>query len=406
MEMTEEPAWLQVLSTVLMRAHLWQADQIAETLDASMTGLGITPTIYLVDHEQQALHALTPPDQPPFAPVPVDSSVAGRAYAQIRCLPAGDFEHPRLWVPMIDGTTRLGVIDFLLPAGRDPASPVLQQRCGLLAGLIGHLITTTVPRGDHLLQARRTRPMSIASELLWQLLQPLTIACDRVAVSAILQPCYDVGGDGYDYAIDANLARLSILDGVGKGLRAGLATAVALAALRAARRDGQDLAGQARTADTALGEEFTDARFVTAVLAELDMDTGVLQVLNAGHPAPLLLRAGRVVGELDGGRRTPLGVTEPHMQPAEHRLEPGDQILMYTDGITEARDATGELFGVDRLADLAVQHAATGLPAPEIVRRLSHAVIEHQHGPPADDATLLLAEWSPDAAHRTNPLNS
>ncbi|MEU7901681.1 PP2C family protein-serine/threonine phosphatase [Actinoplanes sp. NPDC049118] len=403
MDVTDEPTWLRVFSTVLLRAHLWQADQIAETIDASMTELGITPTVYLVDHEQRALHALTPAGRPRPAPVPVDGSVAGRAFAQIRSLAAaGDDDRRRWWVPMIDGTTRIGVIDFLLPAGPDPGSPVLQQRCELFAGLIGHLIITTVPRGDHLSLARRTRSMSVASELL---LQPLTIACDRAAVSAMLQPCYDVGGDGYDYAVDADLARLSILDGVGRGLRAGLATAVALAALRAARRDGRDLVGQARTADAALGEQFTDARFVTAVLAELDLDTGVLRLLSAGHPAPLLLRAGRVVGELEGGRRTPLGVADPHGRPAEHRLEPGDQVLLFTDGITEARDATGEQFGVHRLAELAGQHAAAGLPAPETVRRLSHAVIEHQHGPPADDATLLLAEWSPAAARRMIPLN-
>ncbi|GIE92519.1 PP2C family protein-serine/threonine phosphatase [Actinoplanes regularis] len=406
MDVTSEPAWLQVFSTVLLRAHVWQADQIAETVEASLSRLGITPTVYLVDHEQRALHALTPVGRPRPVEVPVDGSVAGRAFAQIRSLSVAagdDDERRRWWVPMIDGTTRIGVIDFLLPAGLDTSSPVLQQRCELFAGLIGHLIVTTLPRGDHLSRLRRTRSMSVASELLLQLLQPLTIVCDRAAVSAIMQPCYDVGGDGYDYAIDTNHARFSILDGVGKGLRAGLATAVALAALRAARRDGQDLMGQARTADAALGEQFTDARFVTAVLVELDLETGVLHLLNAGHPAPLLLRAGRVVGELEGVRRTPLGIADSHPKLAEHRLEPGDQILLFTDGIIEARDVTGELFGVHRLVALAEQHAAAGLAAPETVRRLSHAVIEHQHGPPSDDATLLLAEWSSAAARRSIP---
>jgi sigma-B regulation protein RsbU (phosphoserine phosphatase) len=100
-----------------------------------------------------------------------------------------------------------------------------------------------------------------------------------------------VGGDGFDYTLDGAAAHLLILDGVGKGLSAGLACAVALAAVRATRRDGRGLYDQARAADAALLEQFTDARFATAVLGELHLETGRLRYLNAGHPAPLLLRA-------------------------------------------------------------------------------------------------------------------
>jgi serine phosphatase RsbU (regulator of sigma subunit) len=245
--------------------------------------------------------------------------------------------------------------------------------------------------------------MSIASELLWQLLQPLTVSCDEVTISAILEPCYTVGGDGYDYAVDDPLARIAILDAVGKGLQAGLATAVALAAIRAARRAGNGLHGQARTADAALLEQFPDARFVTAFLAELDVHTGRLRYLNAGHPAPLLLRAGKSITQITGGHRMPLGLDDATAEFGERTLQPGDRLLLYTDGITEARDSRGEEFGVQRLAELSEHHAAAGLPAPETLRRLSHAVIEHQQGPPDDDATLVLAEWSPAAAQRTVP---
>jgi serine phosphatase RsbU (regulator of sigma subunit) len=232
---------------------------------------------------------------------------------------------------------------------------------------------------------------------------PLTASCDRAVVSAVLQPCYEVGGDGFDYTLDGAVAHLVILDAVGKGLRASLVCAVALAAIRVQRRAGRGLSEQASAADMALLEQFSDARFATAVLGELDLDTGRLRYLNAGHPAPLLLRDGRLVRELPGARRMPLGLTDPQVQIAEVTLERDDRLLFYTDGVTEARTPGGERFGLSRLVGLVERHVRSDLAAPEMLRRLAHAVIEHQGGPPDDDATLLLVEWSEAAVPRTVP---
>jgi serine phosphatase RsbU (regulator of sigma subunit) len=245
--------------------------------------------------------------------------------------------------------------------------------------------------------------MSAAAELLWQLVPPLTASSERAVISAVLQPCYDVGGDGFDYATDDDTAHLVILDAVGKGLGAGVACAVTLAAIRAARRTGEGLEEQARAADAALSDQFPEGRFVTAVLAELRLDTGRLRYLNAGHPEPLLLRAGRLVKEIPHGRRLPLGLGDPGVRAAQEALEPGDRLLLYTDGVTEARTRDGEVFGLARLVDLVEQHATAGLPAPETLRRLAHAVVGHQGATPDDDATLLLFEWSAAAARNTVP---
>lgn len=106
---------------------------------------------------------------------------------------------------------------------------------------------------------------------------------------------------------------------MGRGLKAGLTCAVALAALRAVRRDGHGLYDMARAVDAALLEQFHDMRFVTGVLAELNLDTGHLRYINAGHPPPLLLRHGRAVRALTGGRRMPMGIDDCTIEVAEGR---------------------------------------------------------------------------------------
>jgi serine phosphatase RsbU (regulator of sigma subunit) len=75
------------------------------------------------------------------------------------------------------------------------------------------------------------------------------------------------------------------------------------------------------------------------------------------------------------------------------QLEPGDSVLLYTDGVTEARSPAGDFFGERRLVDLIVRNLAAGLPAPETMRRVVHALLEHQQGRLDDDASLLLVQW-------------
>ena len=380
--------WFDAVRHILDRSHLWTPDDITRTVGAALAPLGLAVRIWLVDHEQKALRTL--PDAGEV--LPVDGSPAGTAFTSL--LVQRD-DAGRLWVPMVDGTDRLGVMELT------GARPHLRH-CVMVAGLVGHLIGTISERGDLIDTVRRTQAMSPASELLFRLLPPLTSATGRVVTSAVLQPCYDVGGDAFDYAHDDSTANLAVFDAVGYGLRAGLACAVALSAIRAVRRAGGRLADQARAADTALLEQFPDSRFVTAVLAELDLESGRLRYLNAGHPAPLVLRDARLVRELTGGRRMPLGLSDD-TDIAEETLEPGDRLLFYTDGVTEARAADGDRFGLKRLVELVQRHEAAGLSAPETLRRLSLAVLDHQAGPPADDATMMLVQWSDTAGPDTVP---
>jgi serine phosphatase RsbU (regulator of sigma subunit) len=274
------------------------------------------------------------------------------------------------------------------------------------AGLIAEIVVAKDAYGDLFARVRRRQPMSLAGEIAWNLLPPLTFGTDRLVISCVLAPAYDVGGDSFDYAVDATTARFAVFDAMGHGLDAGLLATVAIGAYRNARREGADLAGVVAAVDAALAHAFATGMFVTAVFAELDLASGRLSWHIAGHPAPLLLRGGRVVKTMDVAPGLPLGLigTLGGMITVAHEsLEPGDRLLIYTDGVIEARSADGEFFGVRRLADLVVRQDAAGQPAPETMRRLMHAILAHQSGRLRDDATTMLVEWQGGAAERIAP---
>jgi phosphoserine phosphatase RsbU/P len=399
-----DAGWTRALLDLVARSHLLAGDAIASALDEVLAPLRLGTEVYLVDHEQVELRPLR-------AGVPVisaDGTLPGRAYQLGEVLEGSDGDDRVLWVPLVDGAERLGVLRVQVPAD-DPAArdPRLSERCIVISSTLAHVLASKLQQSDLLATVPRTRPMSVAGELLWQLLPPLTVGTDSVALAALLEPAYDVSGDAFDYAIGADEVHFAIFDSSGHDLNAGLTTSVTLAAARTARRDGLDLLGVADRIDTALTEQFADFRFVTGVLARLDSVTGRLRYLIAGHPAPVLLRSGRAVRSLDAPRRMPFGriasLAPQTAEPAEELLEPGDQLLLHSDGVVEARDTDGAEFGVDRLVELAEHAAADQLPAPETLRRLVHAVRRHRGGPLQDDATLMLVEWSGRAAARLVP---
>jgi serine phosphatase RsbU (regulator of sigma subunit) len=259
--------------------------------------------------------------------------------------------------------------------------------------MIGHLVASMGQYGDDLERARRTRPRTPSAELLWQQLPPLTAATDAFVVSGLIEPSYEAGGDAFDYALSQESVSLAIFDAMGHGMHAALMASAALAGYRAARRDERSLFDQARSIDEVVAAQFAGSAFVTGVLAELDVRSGRLRYVSAGHPPPLLLREGRVVKSLTGGRRVPFGLEYDGLAVAEEYLQPGDWLVLHTDGITEARDASGAWFGEDRLVEFLTRAAASGYPPPETTRRLTAAVLAHQAGLLQDDASILMACW-------------
>src|SRR4051794_10235000 len=255
-------------------------------VDNAVDALGLDAEVMLVDLAQQKLTAVRTGSP---MPVRVDGTVAGRAYQLGEILAATDDHGGRLlWVPLLDGTDRAGVLRIGLDdstAGRRTERVVddaeLRHWLWILAGLIGHILMTKIAYSDRLRRWRSNGTLSAASELLWQLLPPRTFATERVVVSAMLEPHKEVAGDAFDYNVESNVVDLAVYDAAGHDLRAGVTTALAITGVRNARRSGeQDLVAIAARADALIATQPGPLQFATAVLARLDTDTGVLEYLN------------------------------------------------------------------------------------------------------------------------------
>ena len=389
------------LRSLLHASHLLAPDDLASTVAAHARSMGARETvIYLADYEQATLVPLPGAGVPERQELAIEATMAGRAFRRVEAVTSSATGGFRLWLPLLDGVERLGVVELVLPAEPDTD---LQENFRALMSLVAELVVSHGAYGDVFTRARRRRTFSLAAEIQWGLLPPLTFGTERVVITGGLEPAYDIGGDTFDYAVNGDTADLLILDSVGHGLPAAVLASVAAGASRHARRTLLDLPDIAQQVNTAIVDQFGASQFATATLARLDLDTGRLRWINAGHPAPLILRGSALVQPPDCPPHRPLGLQEAKPDYCETRLEPGDRLLLYTDGITEARSPDGEFFGEQRLADFIATAVAAGDPAPEMVRRLIRRLLVHQADQLQDDATIVVLEWRSGEEHRMLP---
>ena len=393
----------RVLAELLSRSHLMAPGEMGNAVTEAALSLGVSAVrIYLADLQQRHLALLSAEEGEGADTLPIDSTLAGRAYQTVTIQSAPVRDADRGGLPGVDpdrGRHR--------PARGDEPDVRRRQRGHARplpgAGLSGRADGRAKARySDTYAQTQRSREMALQAEVIWAILPPRTLATDRVLISASLEPAYEVGGDAFDYSILGDHLHVSIFDALGHNLSAGLLASVGIASCRGTRRAGGSLTAIAECADDAIAGSFGDGRFVTALLCDLDLVTGLFTWIPCGHPPPLLIR-GRTVKEL----ARPLGLrwacgsattrrTTPILCLFAERLEPGDRILLYTDGVTEGRAADGTPFGLKRLTDFVIRHSSALLPPPETMRRLNRAIVDYQQGRLRDDATVILVEWQPD----------
>jgi serine phosphatase RsbU (regulator of sigma subunit) len=319
---------------------------------------------------------------------PIEGTLAGRAFTGREVIvTAGD--PATVFAPLAEGSERLGVLELTHDAWSE-------DLVALLAPVVRVLVLVLISKRrytDVILRSRRSEPLSEAAEQQWDLLPPLTCSTDRVSVSGILEPAYSIGGDSFDYALNPGAAEFAIVDAMGHGMPAVLLSVTAINGLRNARREGRGLAEAYDATGMAIAARFAGSGFVTGQLGRLDLSSGELTWLNAGHPLPLLVRDGSFVGELACRPSLPMGLGGAVREIATEALQPGDHVLFYTDGAVETRSAEGDSFGVDRLAELLVRATLEGTAPGEVVRRLSASVKAYNGAVLGDDATLLLVSY-------------
>lgn len=207
-----------------------------------------------------------------------------------------------------------------------------------------------------------------------------------------------VSGDYYDFIkLSPRRLALAVGDIAGKGMPAALMMASLQASLRShyALRSG-DLVARLQSMNRLFYECTAPGHFATLFLGEYDDRTRDLRYANCGHLPGLLLRGDGSLEQL-GSTAMVLGIRERwECVPAVTRLAPGDTLLLYTDGATEARGADGEEFGEERLAEALRQ--ARGMPLPELVRAVARAVGRFCGDEPTDDLTLVVARPRPEGA--------
>ena len=341
--------------------------------------------VLLVDLEQLVLRSITGGGRE----LPVSGSAAGAAFhSESFATEAASGGGVRLWVPILDSAERVGVVGAVVP----DASPETRRQWSVLGGLVGELVVTKTRYGDALAVARRTRAVTLAAELRWNLLPPLTFTSPDIVIAGMLEPAYEVAGDTFDYAVNGDVAHVGLFDAMGHGLEACRMANLAVGSYRNSRRSGADLVATTTAMDAVLLDQFGESRFVTGQLATLALGTGALDVVNAGHPAPTVFHVDGTYEEVPVESSPPIGIDLGARTVSSTALREGDVLLFHTDGITEARGEDGSHFGTDRLRGLVCSLLAEDLRPAEVIRQVVLEVIEHGR-PLRDDATLVLVGW-------------
>lgn len=215
-------------------------------------------------------------------------------------------------------------------------------------------------------------------------------------LAATLRSAQAVGGDLFNYLrLDDGRLFFVIGDVSDEGVPAALFMTRANALIKAAAVTGVDPEDVLEAVNRALSEENELCMFVTLLVGLLELDTGRLQLASAGHDVPLHVSAGGAVARMALEKGPPVGLDESAAFPArEWRLEPGDALVAFTDGVAEARDPQGEPFGIEGLERSLADGA--GLGARALLTRVHEALEAFSEGAEtADDQTLLVVRRLP-----------
>lgn len=303
-------------------------------------------------------------------------------------------------------TALIGVLAMLLCAGLAVFDDLIWSRRGViaLATIAGVTAAGAIASAGRRRRERELANVTAVAEAAQRVLLrpvprrvgPASLAVRYISASASAR----IGGDLYEVVLAGDAVRLIIGDAQGKGLNAVQTAAAVLGTFREAAYEAPDLPTLAARIEFSLQRQSEEEEFVTAILAELNRDGSRIAILNCGHPPPLLVSGphARFVEPAKPGLPFGLfGLASEERQVDTICLNSGERLLLYTDGISEARDNKGSFYQLEGCASL-----IDGVSEDVALDRLGESVIRHVGHALLDDAAMIIISRMPcDAPQAT-----
>ena len=325
----------------------------------------------------------------PFDGGPAEEAVRTQEVQVVSLAPGSPESGPGSWLVLAPVTERgevIGLLELTLP--NQPEAATLGE-VARLAHVLAFVVIANRRHTDLYEWGQRTRPLTLSAEIQHRLLPgPQTCEAGSFTLAGWLEPASDIAGDTFDFNLARDVLHLSLTDAMGHGVAAALAATLCVGTLRNARSNGASLLEQVALTNQALVEHAAKSGledFVTGLIGRLDLRTGSMELVNAGHIVPYLAR-GKQLTRVDLYVDLPLGLFGgASYRSSRVDLEPGDRVVLLTDGMLE-RNAVN----VD------IPRAITetrSLHPREAVRALADRVLEATGDALSDDATVLCLDW-------------
>ena len=326
----------------------------------------------------------------PFDGGPEEQAVRSQT---VRVLsPGGTRTEPELsgqWRVLAPVTERGEVIGLLELFVADEPDAETVDEIAVLAHVLAFVVIANRRHTDLYEWGQRTRPLSLSAEIQNGLLPgPQTCEAGAFTLAGWLEPAATIAGDTLDFNLARDALHLSVTDAMGHGVAAALNATLCVGSLRNSRNEGATLLEQVRLTNTALAEHSARSAledFVTGLIGRLDLRTGSMDLVNAGHVAPYLARGSEVTA-IDLPADPPLGLfPDTTYRASPLGLEPGDRLVLVTDGMLERKAA-----GIDLPSAI---RGTRSLHPREAVRAMADRALEATGQDLSDDATVLCLDW-------------
>jgi serine phosphatase RsbU (regulator of sigma subunit) len=287
-------------------------------------------------------------------------------------------------VPVSERGEAVGILEMVLPQEPDPTIITYVRS---LAHLLAFMVIANRRHTDLFEWGQRGAPLTLSAEVQRRLLpSAFTVEAGPLTVAGWLEPAMSVAGDTFDYSLDRDLLHLSLTDAMGHGVQSALLATLVVGSTRNSRRRGLDLVATAREANAAITEFASgEGSFTTGLLLRVELASGAVDIVNAGHVPPFLLRHGEF-RPADLPVDVPFCVSDDgEYTVSRMALEPGDRLVLLTDGMLERNASRVDV--AEAIRQGRPQHPR------EAVRDLADAVVVAAGGQLQDDATALFLDW-------------